>query len=107
MAGLSTGRMDRKITLQRPTVTKNAIGEPIESWTNVAVVWADRRGISNSERFQADATRAATTARFFIHWMSGIDSTMRVQVDGKNYRINGVNEVGYREGLELLAEIIE
>ena len=43
------------------------------------------------------------TAVFVIRWLAGIDATMRVVHDGKVYDIQGLAEIGTRDGLEITA----
>ena len=43
---MSAGELDRKITIQRATVTLNEFNELIETWTDHATVWAKRRDAS-------------------------------------------------------------
>jgi SPP1 family predicted phage head-tail adaptor len=101
---MNPGKMDRQITLQKFTVTQDAYGEPIETWTTLAEVWAQYLPGGGNERFAAQQVFAETEARFLIYWRNDVTPVNRLQFDGKGYDILAVQEIGRREGLELRAK---
>ena len=45
--------MDRLVELQRRSLTRNAYGEQVESWTTIASVWAEKIDLKGREFFAA------------------------------------------------------
>ena len=94
------GQLDRRITIQRTTVTANEFNEPIETWTDHATVWAKRSDVSATESYRAQEVGAEITARFIIRRSSDVKDVNprdRVSFDGKLYNITRVSEpVGTR-----------
>ncbi len=91
------GSLDRRITLQRSTVsdTGNAYGEPQETWTTLATVWAKRVDASAAERYRAREVGAEITRHFRIRWSSDVSDlspTDRVLYGGVVHAITGVRE---------------
>jgi SPP1 family predicted phage head-tail adaptor len=103
---LNAGRLDRRITIEIKTVAQDEFGQPVETWTTLATVWAHKRDIRASEKFRAQQEIAEEAAVFEIRWRSGIDAGDRLVHDGKTYDIEGVAEIGRREGLELMATAV-
>jgi SPP1 family predicted phage head-tail adaptor len=100
------GPLDRRITLQRATTAQDDTGQEVQTWADLATVWASKRDVSDSERVAAAEVSASITTRFQIRWdtlWSDLNPKDRVACDGKTYDIFGVKELGRREGLEITA----
>ena len=100
---MRAGALDRRITIERPAEVQDAAGQPVPGWDLVAERWAQKRDVRGRERFAAEQTIGEETAVFVIRWLAGIDATMRVVHDGKVYDIQGLAEIGTRDGLEITA----
>lgn len=98
---MRAGRMDRLITIQQRSDSQDSYGQPVPSWSTLAEVWADKKDVKASERFASEQRIAEQTTVFRIYWRDDVTAKMRVSYDGKVYDINGVAEIGRREGLEL------
>jgi SPP1 family predicted phage head-tail adaptor len=91
------GDLDRRMTIQRATTTLNEFNEPIETWGDLATVWAKRRDASATESYRAQEVGAQITARFTIRWSSVVASVNprdRLSFDGRFYNITAVRDVG-------------
>lgn len=104
---MQAGKLDRRITLQRATTAQDETGQEVQTWSDLATVWASRRDVSDAERVAAAEVAASITTRFQIRWgTSWADLNPRehrVALDGRIYDISGVKEIGRREGLEITA----
>lgn len=54
---MKAGALSHRIALQRATEARNSFGDPIQTWANVAQVWASVEWASGSESFDADRER--------------------------------------------------
>ena len=100
------GRLDRRITILRATVAADIFNEQVETWGTLAVVWAHAAPVMDAERQRAGETLASKSYRFTIRYSSDIadiDPRDRVTFDGRTYDVQGVKEIGRREGLEITA----
>jgi SPP1 family predicted phage head-tail adaptor len=83
-------------------------GEMTASWEEQATVWAERRDLKGSERFEAQQTAAKVEAEYRIRYptayMPTPSDTWRVVDLGtdREFDIVAVLEIGRREGLSLL-----
>ena len=103
MAGLESGELDRRIVLQKPTVSQDVAGGMVETFADQATVWAEARPPTGSEVFKAAQFNARIDRIFIIRWRSGIDPTWRVSFESAFYDIYSVSEIGRREGLMISA----
>lgn len=103
---MQAGSMDRYIEIQTPDFTTDAAGERIATWSTYANVWAAKRDVTAREKFAGDQDLAEETAVFRLWWLDGVNATMQIVHDGKVYGIEGVAEIGRREGLELTARAV-
>lgn len=87
--GEKTGRLDRRITIQRATATQGAYGQPVETWADVATVWgAVEYQVARSGEEQTDAVHVVTNnVVFTIRHRSGMLETDRLYFDGNYYDI--------------------
>lgn len=103
---MRAGKMDRLITIQTFTTTQNDYGEPVETWTTLASVWAERVPMSGREAFAADQLAALSLVKFKIRYRSDVDTKNRILDAGSYYDIRSVGIIGRNEGLEITAEAV-
>lgn len=101
---MRAGALDRRITLQRRTVTQDIYGAEIETWTDIATVWAQRMELRGDERWQAMQSVAKTDIKYKIRYRADVGPLDRLTDGGRVFNIRAVLEIGRREGLELHAE---
>lgn len=90
-----TGKLDRRITIQRATVERNAFNEPIETWTTLATRWANRTDASAGEAYRAQEVGAEIACRFTVRHDSStatVTPTDRISYGGRFYNITQVRE---------------
>ncbi|MEM6681808.1 MAG: phage head closure protein [Pseudomonadota bacterium] len=102
---LDPGDLDRRITLQRKTETKNTLGQPTEAWSTYATVWAQKMEKSVRSVFTSDQMQANRNVIFRIRYRAGISDTDAVFFEGQRFQIRGISEYGRRVGLDLECEV--
>jgi SPP1 family predicted phage head-tail adaptor len=98
------GGLNRHITLQRATVTKNDFNEDVESWGVLAEVFAERRDASAGESYRAQEVGAEISTRFEIRHSSlvaDLNPRDRLIYAGRIYNITGVREKQRNRWLEI------
>jgi SPP1 family predicted phage head-tail adaptor len=106
---MRAGTLRHRITIQeKPTPTpRNAHGEEVFTWSDVATVWAAKVDISGREFMEARREGVQISTRFVIRYRSGLKETMRVTHDSRTYEIRAVlDPEGRRRELHLLCEEI-
>lgn len=104
---MQAGRLNRRCTLQSPSQSVDALGQPIPGWTDVALVWASIRHLSGVEAIKADAAVSTVKASIRIRYRTGLNAGMRVVHNLVAYQITAVQpDVGGREYVDLVAEVV-
>lgn len=98
--------MDRRVTLQSRTLTANAYGEQVVSYTDLETVWAEKWDLRGREYFAAQQVSADVTTRWRIRWREDVSVLDRVVYNSVPYDINQVVEIGRQGGLELLTTAV-
>ena len=104
----AAGTLDRRITIQQRTVTEDPVyGTPVETWGDLATVWANVQDVlpSRSETIAEGLSVARRPCRIRIRYRSDVTSDMRVKYGSRMLRIITMPaEIGRRDGLEFMAE---
>jgi len=58
---MKAGDLNKRVILQSPTGARDALGERVTTWTNVATVWARVRPLSGKELMIAGQQQSATS----------------------------------------------
>lgn len=103
-ASMRTGRLRHVGTLQRKTETENKTGELVATWADVAEgVRCSVSPIRGREGVYAGRIRETTTHKIRMRWVSGLNPTDRLVVDGTTYEFE---EVLNFENLDVYADIM-
>lgn len=103
---INTGSLDRRISIERKVEgAANGFNEASVAWSKLTDAWAQRRDVSDVERYTANHLTSAIMARFTIRHnaISVTITTMdRIQHEGI-WEIKGVKET--RQGRNQYIEI--
>lgn len=101
---LSSGELDRRLTLQRKTITTNSYGEDVAAWVMLATVWGKKKDMRGAERYAASQTVAEVDTKFIIRYRSDLTPIDLIICEGRTYDVGGTLEIGRREGIEIHAK---
>jgi head-tail adaptor len=103
---MKAGKLDRRVVIVRA-------GPPIDNGVEavpgaevpLATRWASWRPSNGREVFEAQGLEARAGGTFWLRWdsvTSGILPTDRVLFEDRLWDIKGVQEIGRRDGIELI-----
>lgn len=76
---MRAGDLIHRITIQQPTETQGAKGQPVRSWTTLrAKIAASVEELSGVELFNAQQTQPDITHRVTIYWCPGVTTLCKV-----------------------------
>lgn len=102
---IAAGELRHVITIQERAETTDAYGGTVYIWSDFATVRAKVQPLRGRELIAAQAAQNQTTVKFYIRYLAGIDSTMRLVWDGNNYDIEPPVDVnGQGRVLEIMAK---
>lgn len=89
-------KYNRRITIQRKTVTYNSYNEPIEAWSDNASVWAGIVTSGGGEFYAAQKLNAETSAVFKIRYTDDFTTLDRIKYGSRYFQILALNDVDAR-----------
>lgn len=98
------GYLNRLITFERKATTVNATGNEEENYETLFQAWASVQPMRGRESTQANEVVASNFFIFKCRYDSRPKPKDRILYDSNYYDIKTVSELGYKEGLEILAE---
>ena len=104
---MNIGRLDRYITIKTVSTSVDAYGQPIESFSTLANVWAKIEYKSEVEKFENEQLKAVSTIDFTIRYRTDITEMMKIEYNSNAYQITGIAEIGRGEGLKLKTNLYE
>lgn len=94
---MNPGKLNRRLTVQSRTYTRDATGGVTETWVDAYSVWAEMISQAQEEKLVASADRNIDTKHFRIRYKTGLASgTHRVLYQLKFYDIEGITDEGIR-----------
>ena len=100
---MRAGILDRRIVIEKNTPTQDQFGDLTNDWNEFATVWARVAPVTGNEKFVSDQATAASDTLFRIRHLSGLDESMRIVYESKNYDIQNILPIARREGFNILA----
>ena len=94
---MNPGKLNRRLTVQARTYTRDATGGVSEAWADDYDIWAEMISQAQEEKLVAEADRSVDTKHFRIRYKSGLSSgTHRILYQLKFYDIEGITDEGIR-----------
>lgn len=94
---MDSGSMDQRVTLQSRSVVKDAMGQDVITWVDVATVWARRINQRSAEAFAAAQMGDDDVVELHIRHRADVLTTWRLQWGGVGYDITSVSDFGGRK----------
>jgi HK97 gp10 family phage protein/SPP1 family predicted phage head-tail adaptor len=106
---VKAGTLDRRITIEQYVQTQNSIGDPIPTYSIYKVVSAAVIPSREREYMANKEIAGENTVIFRIRHLTGLQTTMRIVYEGRNYDIIGFKEIGRRDlvGAEELSDVLK
>ena len=102
---MQVGKLRHKVELKHLSQTQNTYGEPVDTWTKYADVWASIEPLSGRELLLAQQVNAELTLRVIIRYHSAMVVTDRIIKDSRTLEVvNIINKNERNEQMELLCK---
>jgi SPP1 family predicted phage head-tail adaptor len=108
---VKAGDLNRQIVIQSRDTGEDAAGQPVDTWTTLATVWANIAGATGMGSIRQSAVREGVAVElnsysFRIRYRTDVDAAKRVVFDGQNYDVKQVrHDKANREWTDLVAEL--
>lgn len=104
---MNIGSLDRRLVIKALGPTQDALGQPVQSWADVASVWGNVRYASGAESTKADADTAIAKASVRIRYRADLTPAMRVHDGATVLEIKAVLPSVRRGYTDLVCEAIQ
>ena len=104
--GTCSGKFDKRVTLQSNTPSQDGYGQPVESWSTIATVWAEKLTARQAERFTGVRHAGFDSITWRIRYRTGLDNLDRLVWNGQNYDIEGTDIQGRNESILLTTKAV-
>lgn len=101
------GKLDKRIRIEQRGDTVDAVGQPVESWSLVAEVWANIRYPSGLSAIKAGADVSLVKASIRIRYRAGLDAGMRVTQGSDIFDIKAVLPNRAEGCIDLVCELVK
>ena len=99
---LNAGELWTRVTLQKPTTSKNEVGEATLLWSDFQTVWANVQALGGREAQRYAETVGLSTHKLTIRYVSALTTSYRVVYNGRTLEIGQINELDRRLYMELI-----
>lgn len=103
---MEAGKLRHQVTIQSKSETTDAFGGPVDTWADVATVWANVEPLQGRELVNAQTVNAETTTRITMRYLTGVIPANRIIFEGKFYNLQAVidPELKHRELIIMASE---
>lgn len=103
---MRAGKIHRRVTIQRKSVSVSSSGEQVETWSDLATVWAQDKPNRGDERFSTMQLIGSAVMTFVMRYRADLAVTIqdRLSYGGKTWDILDVRELARRVGWEIDAK---
>lgn len=103
---MKAGQLNSRVTIQQLTAGQDAIGQPVQTWSTLATVWANIKQPSGMESIRADRETSVLRASIRIRRRTDVTAAMRVVLGATVYQIQAVlSDEQHKEYLDLSCEV--
>ena len=89
-ASHGAGPLSQRIQIQQPSTAQDATGEPLTTWSDVAICWAHVQDISGRQYVAAGGVQNSVQTTITIRHRTGLAPSMRVLHAGNIYRVEAI-----------------
>jgi SPP1 family predicted phage head-tail adaptor len=101
---IDPGKLRDRVTIQRASESRNALGETVLTWTDYTERWASVDGVSSREALAAGQSQVEMSHRVRLRYVNGLTQSMRIMWQGRKLEIVSLLEHGHRSEHELLCQ---
>lgn len=98
---MRAGKLDKSITIERPTTAVDIYGTPVTAWVPVATMRGQIINAATEEFIRGQGASSETSITFRTRWLDDVTVANRITYDGAAYDIKETKELGRRRGLDI------
>lgn len=105
---MRAGQLRHRIEIKHFVEGYNEIGDPVQKLETFAKVWAELLDLKGREYWSAAQAQSEVTTRIRIRYLEGVDASMRVYHDGREFLIDHILDPdGRKRELHLMCKTLD
>jgi len=84
---MDSSRLNRRVTIQYPSTTQDAYGQPVVGFTALATVWAAVEPLEGRALFASKQAQSEITLKVTIRYLATVEEDMQVVYGPHTYTI--------------------
>ena len=105
---MRAGKLRRRASLQRKSVSQDSYGAEVVSWAEFAAVWAGVKPLQGREFWNVQGEQGEGSVEVTIRYLAGVLVEDRVVCEGRTYDIEAVTwDERQREMTLMCRELVE
>lgn len=93
---MNAGSLRHRVTIQQRAATQDGFGEPSDTWTDIATVWANVQPLRGEERFTAQQMQAAIDHKVTMRYRAPLSAQNRLMFGARILDIESVVNIDER-----------
>lgn len=93
---IKTGELFQRLEVQSATSTRDAMGQPIVSWTTSSTRWASVKSLNSREAYYSKTVNPTVTHKIRMRYFLGLTQRDRLKEGARIYDISGIINVDER-----------
>jgi SPP1 family predicted phage head-tail adaptor len=94
---MTPGKLNRRLTIERRTVSKDAVGGKVDTWATFRLVWAELVIQRGGTSIVTSADRVTHNTQWRIRHIEGFnEQDFRIVYQGRYYDINLIEPIGIK-----------
>lgn len=87
---MQAGQLRKRVIIQQRSQTQDDYGQPLQTWTDVATVYAGIEPLNGRELLAAQAVNSEVSHNVTMRYRSGITPAMRLNYQGRLFNIHTI-----------------
>lgn len=105
---MKSAELRHRINIEQRSAEQDTLGQPVDTWTLIAAVWADVRNAGGLEAIKAGGDVSIVRASIRIRYLTGLDAGMRVVHGAVVYQIKAVlPDLLRKQYVDLVCEVVQ
>lgn len=105
---MRAGPLNTRVTVQQQSTTQDELGQPVQTWSTFATMWADVKQNSGMTMVRGDADISVVRASIRVRYRADITAAMRVLAGATVYQIQAVlPDVAGKQYTDLVCQVVQ
>jgi SPP1 family predicted phage head-tail adaptor len=104
---MRAGKLNSRVTIQQLSAGADALGQPVQTWTDFSTVWGEIKFNSGMQTVRSDADISIIKASVRIRYATGITAGMRATAAGYVFHIKAVlPDISGKQYTDMVCEVV-